>query len=180
MRKILGYGFLSLIVLLGALAIVIAVQPGEFRVERKITINAPAADIFVHVNDFHKWESWSPWIKLDPNAKNTFEGPTSGEGAVQKWSGNSEVGEGSMTLTQSKPYEQIKIRLDFKKPMEDTSDVEFHFKEEGSKTTVTWSMHGKQNFLGKALCLFVFDMDKMIGEKFEEGLKSMKAKVESK
>jgi uncharacterized protein YndB with AHSA1/START domain len=180
MKKFLAYTFLGLIVILGVLAIVIAMQPGDFRVERKITIDAPAADVFVHVNDFHKWESWSPWIKLDPNAKNTFEGPPSGEGSIQKWSGNSEVGEGSMTLVKSKPNEHIKIRLDFTKPMQDTSDVEFHFKEEGSKTVVTWSMYGKQNFIGKALCLFVFDMDKMIGEKFDEGLKSMKAKVETK
>ncbi len=178
--KKLGYAFLVLVAILGVLAVVIAMRPGEFHVERKITINAPASAVFAQVNDFHKWEAWSPWAKLDPNAKNTFEGPSEGEGAIFKWSGNSDVGEGSMTLAESKPHERINIKIAFTKPMQDSSDIGFTFKEDDGKTTVTWTMHGKQNFLGKALCLFVFDMDKMIGEKYDEGLASMKSLVEAK
>jgi len=29
----------------------------------------------LQVNDFHQWDAWSPWAKLDPDAKITFEGP---------------------------------------------------------------------------------------------------------
>ena len=74
--------------------IIVAFQPGDFRVQRSATINAPADVVFAQVNDFHKWEAWSPWVKLDPNAKNTFEGPASGVGAKFGWNGNDKVGEG--------------------------------------------------------------------------------------
>src|SRR5262249_6149457 len=136
------------------------------------------ADVFAQVNDFHRWAAWSPWAKLDPNAKNTFEGPSEGTGSVFRWAGNNEVGEGSMTITESKPHERVRIRLDFVKPYEGTSDAEFTFRPEGNQTAVTWSMEGKNNFIGKAICLFM-NMDKMVGGKFDEGLVSLKAAAES-
>src|SRR5438094_4163018 len=101
------------------LVAVIALQPADFRITRTATISAPAADVFAQVNDFHKWEAWSPWAKLDPNAKSTFEGPPVGTGAIVKWSGNDEVGVGSMTITESRPNELIRIKLDFVKPPQD-------------------------------------------------------------
>jgi uncharacterized protein YndB with AHSA1/START domain len=157
---------------------VVALQPSEFRVARSAKMSAPPEEVFAQVNDFHKWDAWSPWAKLDPNANNSFEGPTSGNGAVFKWSGNSEVGEGSMTILESRPDELIRIRLDFVKPFEDTSTTEFTFEPQGDQTEVTWSMFGRNTFISKMFCLFM-DMDKMIGDKFEEGLASLKAIAEA-
>ena len=65
--------------------IVVALQPADFRVERTTTIAAPQAELFAQVNDFHKWDAWSPWAKLDPDAKITFDGPQSGQGTVMTW-----------------------------------------------------------------------------------------------
>lgn len=157
---------------------VVAMQPSEFRIVRSATIPAPAAEVFTQVNDFHNWEAWSPWAKLDPAAKISFAGPSAGTGAIFQWSGNNEVGERSMTITESRPHELIRIRLDFVKPFEDTATEEFTFKPEGDKTTVTWTMFGKNNFMAKAFCLFM-NMDKMIGGQFEEGLANMKSVVEA-
>ena len=156
---------------------VVAMQPSEFSVTRSATISAPPAAVFAQVNDFRSWEAWSPWAKKDPDARNSFEGPASGTGAVFKWSGNQEVGEGSMTLTESRPNELIRMRLDFVKPMEDTADVEFHFQPQNDQTVVTWTMSGENNFIGKIFCLFM-DMDEMIGGDFEQGLANMKSVVE--
>jgi hypothetical protein len=109
----------------------------------------------------------------------TYEGEPAGEGAVYSWAGNSDVGEGTMTITESRPNELIRIKLEFIKPMEGTSDTEFTFAPEGDGTKVTWDMAGKNNFIGKAFCLFM-SMDKMIGGQFEEGLSSLKTVAESK
>lgn len=157
--------------------VVVAMQPDDFRIVRSTTIAAPPAAVFAQVNDFQKWEAWSPWAKLDPNVKNTFEGPAAGTGAIFKWSGNSEVGEGKMTLTESRPHELIKIKLDFVKPFEDTSNVEFTFKPDGDKTVITWNMAGRNNFISKTFCLFM-NMDKMVGGQFEQGLANIKSVVE--
>jgi hypothetical protein len=69
-------------------------QPSEFRIVRSATISAPAPAVFAQVNDFHSWQAWSPWAKLDPAAKATFEGQSAGIGAIFSWAGNIEVGEG--------------------------------------------------------------------------------------
>jgi hypothetical protein len=155
----------------------VALQPAEFRIARSQRMAAAPATVFAQVNDFHEWSDWSPWIELDPNSTVAFEGPAAGEGAVFRWAGNAEVGEGSMTITESRPHERIRIRLDFVKPFEDTAKVEFTFEPQGDETLVTWSMSGRNNFVAKLFCLFM-DMDEMIGGKFEEGLASIKTIVE--
>jgi uncharacterized protein YndB with AHSA1/START domain len=169
---------LVLVTLIGVLVVVIAVQPSEFRVVRTATIAAPPAVVFAQVNDFHKWDAWSPWAKLDPAAKYTYEGAPAGEGAVFAWSGNDKVGEGRMTLLESRSPELVRIRLEFVKPYEGTSTAEFTFKPQGEQTLVTWSMTGQNNFIGKAMCLFN-DMDKMVGGEFEKGLAQMKTVAEA-
>jgi len=157
---------------------VVAMQPSEFRIVRTATMSAQAPAVFAQVNDFHNWEAWSPWAKLDPAAKNSFEGPSAGTGAIFRWAGNKEVGEGSMTITESRPNELIRFNLEFLKPMAGTSTAEFTFKPDGDQTAVTWGMAGKNNFISKAICLFM-NMDKMVGGKFEEGLAAMKSIVEA-
>lgn len=160
------------------LAIVIAKRPSEFTVTRSATIAAPPEVVFAQVNDFHKWEEWNPWGKLDPNMKQTYEGATEGEGAGYSWVGDKNVGEGRMTIEESRPYEHIRIKLEFLKPFAATNTAEFTFKPEGDQTQVTWSMYGENNFMAKAIGLFM-DMDKMIGGNFEQGLADMKAISES-
>ena len=158
--------------------VVVMLQPDEFRVERSAAMNAPASAPFAQVNDFHNWEKWSPWAKLDPAMKQTFEGAPAGVGAIYSWTGNSEVGEGRMTILESKPNELIRIKLDFIKPFESTSDTVFTFKPDGANTIVTWTMAGKNNFMAKAFHLFM-NMDKLVGGDFEKGLASMKSIVEA-
>jgi len=157
--------------------IVVATRPEDFRVSRSATIAAPPEAIFPHVNELQKWDAWSPWMKLDPNAKSTFEGPPAGKGAAMSWAGDSNVGEGKMTITDSRPNELVHFHLEFFKPMAGTSEAEFAFKPEGNQTTVTWTMTGKNNFMAKAISLFM-DCDAMIGGQFEKGLASMKSIAE--
>jgi hypothetical protein len=161
------------------LVIVIAVQPADFRVTRSGTMAAPPAEAFAQVNDFHNWDAWSPWAKIDPAMKQTYEGAPAGVGAVYSWVGNSEVGEGKMTLKESQPHQRITIKLEFLKPFKATHSAEFTFKADGDFTIVTWTMMGQKNFITKAFGL-VMSMDKMLGGMFEKGLAQMKVVVEAK
>ena len=162
------------------LVAVIALQPSSYRVTRSATVAAAAEAVFPLVNDFHNWDAWSPWAKLDPGVKNTFEGSPSGTGAIFKWAGNSKVGEGQMTLTESLPAQSIRIQLEFIKPFASTCDTTFAFAPGPDGVAVTWTMSGQNDFLSKAFCLFMGDMDKMIGPDFERGLAQMKAVAEKK
>lgn len=177
-RSMLVNILLGIAALLAVLAVVIAMRPSDFSVTRSATFAAPPAAVFAQVNDFHAWQAWSPWEKLDPNAKTTFEGSSAGEGAKFSWDGDGNVGAGSMTILESKPDERIRIQLDFVRPFAGTSDTLFTFKPEADQTNVTWTMSGKNNFIAKAIGLII-DCDKMIGGNFEQGLASMKTIVES-
>jgi hypothetical protein len=158
--------------------VVIAGRPDEFIVSRSIKISAPPKKIFPHVNDLHKWEAWSPWAKLDPNAKNSFAGADSGTGAAMAWDGNKKIGAGRMTIIESAPNDLIRFKLEFVRPFKATNAAEFTFKPEGGQTVVTWGMSGRSNFVFKAFGLFL-NCDKMVGKDFEKGLAAMKSVAES-
>jgi len=170
---------IGLAVVIVVLVVIVSMQPNTFQVTRTISIKAPPATIFAQVNDLHLWTGWSPWEKLDPALQRTYEGAPSGTGAIYRWnSAKNEVGQGAMTITDSRPGELVGIRLDFLKPFAATNDVAFTFKPEGDETAVTWTMTGQANFMCKAMHL-VMNMDKMIGGDFEKGLTSLKAVTEA-
>ena len=135
--------------------------------------------IFPLVNDFHQWTAWSPYDKRDPAMKRTYEGPPAGTGASYAWSGNGHVGEGRSTIIESRPSELVRIKLEFVRPFAGTNTAEFTFQPQGKRTTVTWALAGKYNFMSKAVGL-VMNMDKMIGGDFDEGLANLKTVVEGK
>jgi len=177
LKKILIGIVVMIVVLVAVVLVLVLKQPTHYQVERSATINAPAPVVFGLVNDFHKWDSWSPWAKLDPNMRTNFEGAPAGNGAMYSWSGNSQVGEGKMTITESRPSDLIKIKLDFIKPFAATNATDFVFTPAGNATNVKWTMSGDNNFIGKAFSLFM-NMDKMIGSDFEKGLAQMKTVAE--
>jgi hypothetical protein len=177
-KKILLYGIVVIVLIIAIFCVVVAMQPAHYTVERSATINAPAPVVFAQVNDFHKWEAWSPWEKIDPNIKKEFSGPAAGNGAVYSWVGNSDVGEGKMTITDSVPSTSIKIKLEFIKPFAATNATNFMFTSQGNQTNVKWAMSGDKNFVAKAFTMFM-DMDKMVGTDFEKGLAQMKTVAEA-
>ena len=169
---------LGLAVLIALFIIFVAMRPSDFRVSRSATIAASPEQVFPHVNELRNWEAWNPWGKMDPNCKMTYGGPPAGVGASYAWAGNNKVGEGRNTITESKPNTLVRFRLEFAKPMKATNTAEFMFQPEGDQTIVTWTMSGKNNFVGKAFGLVV-NCDKMIGGQFEQGLAQIKLLVEA-
>jgi hypothetical protein len=171
---------ITLAVLVAALLVVVATRPDKYHVERTARIEAPADMIFAEVNDFHTFAGWSPWAKRDPTMTLTVSTPSAGVGATYAWQGNKQVGKGKMTITESTAPTHTKEKLEFLEPFASVADASFDIKPEGGNAaTVTWSMDGKSNFVGKAFGL-VMSMDKMVGKDFEEGLGNLKKVVEAK
>jgi len=165
LKKIL----LGVLVLVLILVAVIATRPADFSVTRSKTMAASPEAIYANVTDFRRWAQWSPWEQLDPAMKREYSGPPSGTGAKYAWVGNSDVGEGRMTITDAKPSERVAILLEFLEPMEATSNTEFKLTPSGTGTNVEWTMSGRNGFLAKGMSLFM-SMDKMIGNDFQAGL----------
>ena len=166
-------------VLAGLIFSIVSRRPAEFRITRSATMAAPAAAVFAHVNDFHRWQAWSPWERLDPAMQRTFAGAASGTGAIYAWNGNKKAGAGRLTITESRAGELIGMNLEFIRPFPATNQVKFSFEPANGQTRVTWTMTGvNDNFIFKLMTVVV-SMDKMVGGDFERGLAQLKALVES-
>lgn len=174
MIKIIG---IIIIFAIAAILIFAAMQPNSFRVQRSVTIKAPAEKVFTLINDFHRWEAWSPWEKVDPAVKRVYSGAASGTGAAYAWEGNNEIGQGRMDIIESIPSSKVLVKIEFIKPFAATNTVEFNLAQNGENTTVTQAMYGPSPFISKLMSLF-FSMEKMVGGKYEEGLAALKAIAE--
>ncbi|HEX7669494.1 MAG TPA: SRPBCC family protein [Polyangiaceae bacterium] len=172
-KILIGLGILVLL-----FVSIVATRPAAFHIERSTTISAPPERAFALVNDFHAWPVWSPYEKLDPQMKKTFEGPAAGTGAVYSWAGTPKVGEGRMTIEKSQAPSLVSLKLEFFKPFTATNTGTFSFVQVPEGTRVTWAMDGRNGFAAKAASLFM-NMDKLVGTDFERGLAAMKAAAES-
>ena len=162
--------------IIGLIVLIAATKPNEWSIQRQGTIPGLPDKVFPYMDDLHKFQEWSPWAKLDPNVKLTYGGPPSGNGANFSWEGNSKVGMGKMTITESRPNDLVRCRLDFYKPMRCTNSQEFTLKPDGSQTIVTWTINGNAPFMFKLFLVFA-SADKMMGGQLERGLTNLRAIV---
>lgn len=172
----IGLAVLSILILAAGF---IAMQPAAYTLSRSTQISAPPAEVYALINDFHRWEDWSPWAKLDPAMKTTYSGPAAGAGSVYHWESNKDdVGEGRMTILETVPAERVVINLEFIKPFADTAHTEFRIRPDSGGSTVDWIMSGNHNFMTKAVMFAMGGMDKAVGPDFEKGLAQMKVAAE--
>ena len=168
---------LVLLALIAAFVIYVALQPDAYEVERSVTIAAPADQVFENVNNLRKWESWSPWAMIDPDAKIAFEGPEVGKGAAMTWNGNDEVGESKMTVVESDPDTNVNIKVSFTRPFEGDTNSAFSFTPKGDQTDDAWSMHGTHSFMEKVFCVVLNGLG-MMGKDIDKGLSQLKSVAE--
>src|SRR5664279_5716390 len=155
------FEIIAIIAVVLAIAVVLilaATKPDTFRVLRAITVRAPAEKVFPLINDFHQWQSWSPYENRDPAMKRSYSGAASGKGAVYGWEGNKNVGSGRMEILDASAPSKIVIKLDFFAPFEGHNTAEFTMLPQGDATTVTWLMHGPAPFMNKMMQVFMLSL----------------------
>lgn len=171
--KIVGIIVLAIVAVLG---IVIAVQPSEAHLERTIVINAPASAIFPEVSNYKNFSAWSPWTKMDPEVKQTFEGVDATVGSKMNWDGP-KTGEGSQWIEEIEENKRVKSGMAFGE-FEGKFYSEFILTPEGEGTRVTWTYDGPNDGLGgKALWVI---MGSMFSSQYDQGLRDLKQLVENK
>lgn len=176
--KFLKRFILLLLLLVLALIGIGYLLPDSAHVERTVRIDAPPQAVFSYVNNFHKFNEWSPWAGKDPDAEFTFSGPDEGVGARLAWhSDNPDLGSGASLITQSKPPNRVTTRLDF--GGRDTATAYFEIEPAGNGSRVTW---GFDTQFGNNLVMRYFGlvMDRWVGGDFQQGLGKLKSIVEKK
>jgi uncharacterized protein YndB with AHSA1/START domain len=172
LKKIL-IGLLTFFVLLILIGLVL---PSEFKVQRSISVDVPAAKIYANVVDLRKWMVWGVWFKRDPNMTIVYSGPESAVGMKSQWVSEQE-GSGEMEVIAIEPNQRFMYTLYFS-DMDMGSTGEFIFTEENGRTDVTWMDYGDvgNNPINRYFALF---MDELIGDDFEVGLENLKLMSES-
>jgi carbon monoxide dehydrogenase subunit G len=174
MFKIIAVVFI--VVILAFLAYV-ATKPDTFRIERARIIKATPDAVFGFIDDLHRFNSWNPFARTDPSLRLVYSGPASGIGAAYQWDGTGKAGTGQMEIVGSSPPSGVTMRLEFKKPFAAKNLVTFTLTPDGPATKVTWAMTGQSTYLQK-LFGTIFNMDKMVGGEFDNGLTNLKALAE--
>ena len=164
------------VVLIAGVLVFAATKPDTFRVQRSASIKAPPEKIAAVLSDFHGWQAWSPWEKMDPAMKRSYSGAEKGKGAAYAWEGNGKVGQGRMEVTDAAPS-RVALDLDFIKPFEAHNKVVFTLTPKGDATEVNWAMQGPVPYMAKIVHVFM-DRDGMVGKDFEAGLANLKAITE--
>lgn len=160
------------------LLIYAATRPGTFRVERSAQIQAPPDRLFPLINDLHAFNTWNPYEKKDPAIEGRYGDIASGPGATYAWKSD-KVGVGDMRIVTARPSDAVTMRLTFVKPFSAVNDVAFTLAPAGGGTRVTWAMEGSLNYIAKLMHIF-FNMDRMVGQDFEEGLNNLKTLAENR
>lgn len=147
----------------------------SFSLSRDAHVDAPPETVHAILEDFRRWEGWSPWEEMDPDLERTFSGAEKGVGARYAWKGNKKVGSGSMEITGSTP-QRIDIDLEFVEPFKASNKTAFELRPEGAGTRVVWTMTGDRGPLMSLLGRLFFD--KAIAKDFDRGLAKLKALAE--
>ena len=174
MLKKIALGVAAVVIVILMMA---AMKPNTFTLSRSIAIDAPPDKIAALLTDFHQWQSWSPWEKLDPGMQRTFSGADKGVGAVYAWQGNKDVGSGRMEIVEAASPARTVVKLDFVEPFASSNVTTFTLVPAGRGTSVTWTMSGPMLFVSKLMTVFV-SMDAMIGKDFDKGLAQLKSAAE--
>ncbi len=151
----------------------------KFDVNKSITIDAPLAKVRELVENFSHWNSWSPWVVVEPDCSVTVTGEPNKPGHSMSWDGEV-IGSGKNTL-QSSDTHQIKYDLEFFKPWKSKAKVSFLFEEVDSQTPdnvqtkVTWTMNSSMPFF---MFFMIKTMKNWIGMDYDRGLRMLKAMAE--
>ncbi len=169
MIKMIG---LIVLLLLAGVLVAAAFRPDHFRVERRLRIQAPADTVYGLIQDLHQFNRWNPWLRKEPGAQGEYSGPAAGIGARYGWQGK-ELGQGSMEITGLQPGREVRLRLDFIKPFEAHNQALFQIQPQADGSCeLSWAMEGPSPYLSKLMGL-IFNMDRMVGTDFEQGLKNL-------
>ncbi|UPT66399.1 MAG: SRPBCC family protein [Sphingobacteriales bacterium JAD_PAG50586_3] len=169
------------LVLLGIILLIVVVglfMPGKTVIEKSIVVNAPVENVFDQVNTLTNWKKWSPWYKMDTTANITYSGPASGNGASYSWeSKSSDVGSGTLTLSDVKPNEHITENMVFKDRGEGQATMDFA--KDGNGVKVIWKMEMDHGFNPLMRIMGALFIKGALGKQFEDGLRDMKKFAES-
>lgn len=177
--KFVKWFIILVAVLLGLFLVITFFLPTDYKIERTVEIEAPAAIVYSQVADLEVWQEWNPWNEMDPDMVIEYGETTVGPGATYTWT--SEVaGNGEMTILEATPHEHVRFELIFEgyEDLPSYSSIYMDSGENPETTTVTWTFEGNvgDSFFARWMTVMV---DKFVGASYEKGLNMLKERCEA-
>ena len=172
--KILRFILWLIVVVIIVGAILMFVLPTTVHIERTTTVNAPSSVVYKHISQLKNFNDWTVWGKRDSTNQYTYEGADGVVGAVSNWKGDPEnSGEGTMRIVELNPNKSAKYHMTFIQPRASEADSYVNLEDSASVTKVTWGFDVSTPRPWNIFNLF-YNMDKMLGKDFDEGLANLK------
>jgi len=165
------------VVAIAVLVVVVGLLlPRRWHVEQSVVINATPARIHPFISNLRSWQEWASWSKeLDPQVRNSYEGPADGTGAKWSWLGP-KMGHGRMEIAMADP----RVGVEINEAIESESinaHSSFVYRSEGAGTRVTWVDEGTLPVMLGGY--FRSSVERQLGTYFQQGLDSLKQRVEA-
>ena len=118
-----------------------------YSIERSITIDRPAQEVYDYLRHIRNQEKFSVWVMKDPNKKMEYTGTDGEVGFVNKWDGNKEAGAGEQEIKSLIQDALVDIEIRFIRPFKAVGQTPFmmHAVSE-NETKVTWGMTSKMPY----------------------------------
>lgn len=149
--------------------------PATSHVERSVHIDKPPAEVFAVLDSFQRFNEWSPWFEMDPNAQYSYAGPAAGVGARMSWVGSPAVGSGSQEIQVSEAPRRIVNALDFGSSQ---ATGTYTLSADGQGTQLVWSLDSEHGYNPINRWFGALFLDRMVGPDFDKGLAKLKALLE--
>lgn len=173
--KPLFFFLISVLVVTAVLSMLMATSQ---KVERSVTINAPASVIYNELIKLENFNKYSIWTQRD-SAKYTMTGTDGTVGATSSWAGDPYIsGDGRIEIVSLEKNKTVAHKLTFTKPKKGNAESLFTLTENNGATTVTWNFKLATPRPWNIFNLF-FSLDKKMGKDFEEGLSLLKKAIEA-
>jgi uncharacterized protein YndB with AHSA1/START domain len=174
--------FIILITIAGLVALLLVVglfMKKEYHVVREVVINKPKQSVFEYIKLLKNQNKYSVWATMDANMKTEFKGTDGTPGFVSAWdSEEKNVGKGEQEILSIVEGEKIEYEIRFIRPFESTSTASMSTVAVGdNQTKVSWAFTGKMKYPMNLMLLFM-NMEKMIGNDLDNGLKNLKGILE--
>jgi Polyketide cyclase / dehydrase and lipid transport len=177
--KIFRLFIFFLLALVVVTAVLSLMMPTNQKINRSITINAPAAVIYEQLKTLKNFNRFSVWSQQDSTIQYSLTGTDGTVGAATSWKGIPDIsGEGKIEITSLAPTHTVSHKINFTTPRKGKANSTFSIieKEKGS-SDVTWYFELATPRPWNIFNLF-YSFDKQMGKDFEAGLAAMKLAIE--
>lgn len=171
-----------LLVILGIIVIFLAIGlflDKDYAVEREIVISSPKTEVFDYIKYLKNQDNYSVWQKNDPHMVKSYRGQDGTVGFVARWESDSaNVGVGEQEIIKIEEGKRIDFELRFYEPFESIEPAYMEVESlDGDRTLVKWGFNGHFDYPMNLMLLFM-DMEEMVGNDLETGLKYLKEELE--